>query len=200
MKKHICVFCGSRDGDNLDTIAKASDLGRDLANAGYGIVFGGGRLGLMGAVARSAIGVGGSVIGIIPTGLTAREPVQQELSELFVVDDIIERKRLMMEKSDAFVVLPGGFGTLDELMEVLTLVQTGKSRKIPIILVGTKFWSGMIAWFRETLISEGLISPDDMDLIQLTDEPEEVVAAIFKYYETRGFELSATDLKKQLYL
>jgi len=114
MKKHICVFCGSRDGDNLDTIAKASDLGRDLANAGYGIVFGGGRLGLMGAVARSAIEVGGSVIGIIPTGLTAREPVQQELSELFVVDDIIERKRLMMEKSDAFVVLPGGFGTLDE--------------------------------------------------------------------------------------
>ena len=138
MKKHICVFCGSRDGDNLDTIAKASDLGRDLADAGYGIVFGGGRLGLMGAVARSAIEVGGSVIGIIPTGLTAREPVQQELSELFVVDDIIERKRLMMEKSDAFVVLPGGFGTLDELFEVWTGMQIGSHTK-PIIIAN---WGG----------------------------------------------------------
>ncbi len=138
MKKNICVFCGSRDGDNLDTIAKASDLGRALADAGYGIVFGGGRLGLMGAVARSAIEVGGSVIGIIPTGLTAREPVQQELSELFVVDDIIERKRLMMEKSDAFVVLPGGFGTLDELFEVWTGMQIGSHTK-PIIIAN---WGG----------------------------------------------------------
>ena len=110
------------------------------------------------------------------------------------------RKVMFVKYASAYVVLPGGFGTLDELMEVLTLVQTGKSRKIPIILVGTKFWSGMIEWFRETLISEGLISPDDMDLIQLTDEPCEVVSIIFKYYETRGFELSATDLKKQLYL
>jgi uncharacterized protein (TIGR00730 family) len=110
------------------------------------------------------------------------------------------RKVMFVKYASAYVVLPGGFGTLDELMEVLTLVQTGKSRKIPIILVGTKFWSGMIDWFRETLIAEGLISPEDMDLIQLTDDPSEVVSAIFKYYETRGFELSTADLKKQLYL
>ena len=99
MKKNICVFCGSRDGDNLDTIAKAADMGRAIANASYGVVFGGGRLGLMGAVAKAALEEKGSVIGVIPTGLTAREPIQQELTELFVVDDIIERKRLMIEKS-----------------------------------------------------------------------------------------------------
>ena len=98
MKKNICVFCGSRDGNNLDMIAKSAEIGRELSYAGFGIVFGGGRLGLMGAVAKAAIEANGSVIGIIPKGLTSREPIQQQLTELFVVDDIIERKRLMIEK------------------------------------------------------------------------------------------------------
>jgi uncharacterized protein (TIGR00730 family) len=110
------------------------------------------------------------------------------------------RKVMFVKYASAYVVLPGGFGTLDELLEVLTLVQTGKSRKIPIILVGKKFWAGMIDWFRDTLISEGMIEAADMNLIQLIDEPNEIVAAIFEHYETQGFELSASDLKKQLYL
>lgn len=87
----------------------------------------------------------------------------------------------------AYVVLPGGFGTLDEVMEALTLIQTGKSRKIPLILVHASFWRGLIDWFRERLVAEGMISPGDLDLIKLIDQPEQVVEAIFKHYETRGF-------------
>ena len=96
--------------------------------------------------------------------------------------------------------MPGGFGTLDELMEALTLIQTGKSRRIPIILVGEAFWSGMIDWFRSTLVQEGMISPEDLGLIQLTDDPDRVVEAIFRHYETRGFEPSAAELEMQLNL
>ena len=177
MKKNICVFCGSRDGDNLDTIAKASDLGRALADAGYGIVFGGGRLGLMGAVARSAIEVGGSVTGIIPTGLTAREPVQQELSELFVVDDIIERKRLMMEKSDAFVVLPGGFGTLDELFEVWTGMQIGSHTK-PIIIANWGGYYDKLLEFLNDADQHGFLNGDHLKGAEIINDVNGITALL----------------------
>jgi uncharacterized protein (TIGR00730 family) len=86
------------------------------------------------------------------------------------------------------VVMPGGFGTLDETFEALTLIQTKKGRQIPIIFVGRHFWSGLIEWFKTTLVTEKMISPKDLDLMQIIDEPEEIVAAIFKHYERRGFE------------
>ena len=107
---------------------------------------------------------------------------------------------MFVKFASAYVVMPGGFGTLDELMEALTLVQTGKTRRIPIILVGTKFWSGMVEWIRNTLLVEKMIAPEDMDLIKIIDEPREIVAAIFKHYETRGFEPSEEELEKQLNL
>jgi len=110
------------------------------------------------------------------------------------------RKVMFVKYASAYVVMPGGFGTLDELMEVITLVQTGKTRRIPIILVGSKFWGGLLDWLRSTLIAEGMASPDDMDLLQVIDEPAEVVAAIFKYYESKGFELTPEEKKNQLYL
>jgi hypothetical protein len=87
----------------------------------------------------------------------------------------------------AFVVLPGGYGTLDELFEALTLVQTGKTRHMPIILVGEAYWRGLITWMREHLAGEGMISPTDLDLLQVFDEPQDVVDAIFAFYEKRGF-------------
>jgi uncharacterized protein (TIGR00730 family) len=96
--------------------------------------------------------------------------------------------------------MPGGFGTLDELMEALTLVQTGKTRKMPIILVGRKFWGGIVEWFKTSLLEEKMIAAHDLDLIQIIDEPEQVVAAIFKHYETRGFEPSAAEREIQLNL
>jgi uncharacterized protein (TIGR00730 family) len=96
--------------------------------------------------------------------------------------------------------MPGGFGTLDELMEALTLVQTGKTRRMPVILVGSKFWGGMVDWFKSSLLEENMISASDMDLIQVIDEPEKVVEAIFKHYESRGFEPSAAEREMQLNL
>ncbi len=95
-----------------------------------------------------------------------------------------------MKHASAYVVLPGGFGTLDELAEILTLVQTGKSRKIPIILVKSSFWKGLLEWFKETLVPEGTIDPEDLSLVTVVDKADDVVDAIFSHYENRGFEPS----------
>jgi len=91
------------------------------------------------------------------------------------------------------VVLPGGFGTLDELAEILTLVQTGKSRRIPIILVHRPFWEGLVGWLKQVMVEEGTIAPEDMDLFRLLDTPQEVVDAIFDHYDKRGFEPSPSE-------
>lgn len=95
------------------------------------------------------------------------------------------RKVAFVKYADAYVVLPGGFGTLDELSEVLALIQTGKTRRIPVILVGTQFWSGLLAWFRQTLVGQAMVDPEDMNLLQLIDEPANIVEAIFAFYEAR---------------
>lgn len=110
------------------------------------------------------------------------------------------RKVMFVKYASAYVVLPGGFGTLDELAEMLTLVQTGKTRRIPIVLVNKKFWDGLIQWFRETLVQQGTIRPEDLNLFQLVDKPEEVVEAIFSHYEDRCFEPSAAEREKLLQL
>ena len=174
MNKTICVFCGSKDGDDLNTIAKAADLGRALAEEGFSIVFGGGRFGLMGSVARAAIESNGRVIGIIPTGLTSREPVQQELTELFVVDDIIERKRLMIEKSDAFLILPGGLGTLDELFEVWTGRQV-KAHNKPIIIGNWDGYYDKLLSFLDQANHQGFLNGDHLDGITILKSVEEII-------------------------
>ena len=107
---------------------------------------------------------------------------------------------MFVKYATAYVVMPGGFGTLDELMEILTLVQTGKSRRIPIILVHSPFWSGLADWFRGTMIKEGVIDPDDMELFVMLDRADDVVDAIFRYYELSGFEPSEEEKEIQLNL
>ena len=102
--------------------------------------------------------------------------------------------------ASAYVVLPGGFGTIDELTECLTLVQTGKSRRIPIILVGGEFWEGLVAWMRDKLVGEGMISASDLNLMRIIEEPEAIVEAIFDYYESRGFQPSRAERDKMLNL
>jgi uncharacterized protein (TIGR00730 family) len=97
---------------------------------------------------------------------------------------------MFVKYASAYVVLPGGFGTLDELAEILTLIQTRKSRRIPVILVHSPFWQGLLSWFRDTLIPEATINPEDLNLLQILDKPQEVVDAIFNFYEGRGFEPS----------
>jgi uncharacterized protein (TIGR00730 family) len=109
----------------------------------------------------------------------------QDISQTF--RHFFARKYMFVRFASAYVVMPGGFGTLDELMEALTLIQTGKARKIPLILVSSAFWQGMIDWFKEKLVEEKMVDPEDIHLIQVIDEPEKVVEAIFKHYEARPF-------------
>ena len=110
------------------------------------------------------------------------------------------RKMMFVRFASAYVVLPGGFGTLDELSECLTLVQTGKSRRIPIILVGSSFWRGLVDWMREKLVGEGMVGEHDLDLMQVIDDPDETVEAIFRFYEGRGFQPTQEERERMLNL
>jgi len=177
MRKNICVFCGSKSGENLEIIERAASLGRRIAQENYGIVFGGGRYGLMGAVAQAALEAGGHVTGIIPTGLSAREPVQQQLTELFVVDDIIARKRLMIDKSDIFVVLPGGLGTLDELFEVWTGIQIKAHEKKLVIANWYGYYDTLLKFMKE-IDAQGFLNGDHLNAVAVTQDLDDLMAII----------------------
>lgn len=141
----LCVFCGSGAGLNPAYAIAARTLGRSMADAGVRLVYGGGSLGLMGDVARSVLAHGGKVTGIIPSFLSEKERMLREVDELVVTKDMHERKRLMFERSDAFVALPGGIGTLEELVEQLTWSQLGRHDK-PIVLANIeRFWDPFTA-------------------------------------------------------
>ena len=141
----ICVYCGSGPGTNPRFIEAAIALGRILAEHGIRLVYGGGSIGLMGAIATSVLDHGGSVTGIIPTFLTARENALTRIQEMIVTPDMHERKRLMFERSDAFVALPGGIGTLEELVEQMTWQQLGRHTK-PVLLANIDgFWEPLLA-------------------------------------------------------
>jgi len=141
----VCVYCGSGPGTNPRFIESAIALGKVLAGNGIRLVYGGGSLGMMGAIATSVLEQGGSVTGIIPDFLTARENALTRVQEMIVTPDMHERKRLMFERSDAFVALPGGIGTLEELVEQLTWQQLGRHTK-PVLLANIDgFWEPLIA-------------------------------------------------------
>ncbi|MHC2106148.1 MULTISPECIES: TIGR00730 family Rossman fold protein [unclassified Methylobacterium] len=143
----VCVYCGSGFGGDPAFRAAAETLGTAIAQAGMGLVYGGGDVGLMGAVARAALAAGGHVTGIIPDFLQAREHMLDDVQETIVVSDMHTRKRLMFERSDAFVTLPGGIGTLEELVEQLTWAQLGQHRK-PVVLVSVAdFWAPLLDLF-----------------------------------------------------
>src|SRR5215212_8078268 len=149
----ICVYCGSGPGTNPRFVEAANSLGKSLAENGIRLVYGGGSIGLMGAVATSVLDHGGTVTGIIPDFLTSRENALTRVQEMIVTPDMHERKRLMFERSDAFVALPGGVGTLEELVEQLTWQQLGRHTK-PILLADIDgFWEPLLvllAHMRET--------------------------------------------------
>jgi uncharacterized protein (TIGR00730 family) len=142
--KTVCVYCGSGPGTDPKFVQAAEDFGKTLAQNRVGLVYGGGSVGLMGAVAKSTLAHGGIVTGIIPEFLTARENALTQAQELVVTHDMHERKRLMFERSDAFVALPGGVGTLEELVEQLTWKQLGRHEK-PVLLANIAgFWDPLI--------------------------------------------------------
>ncbi len=143
--KSVCVYCGSGPGTNPEFVNAATAFGKSLADNGVGLVYGGGSVGLMGAVAAGALATGGKGTGIIPTFLTRREHVLKDAQELIITKDMHERKQLMFEHSDAFVAFPGGVGTLEELVEQMTWSQLGRHSK-PILLANIDgFWNPLLA-------------------------------------------------------
>ena len=175
--RNICVYCGSNVGTNPAYAAAARQLGQSMAKERIGLVYGGGGLGLMGELARAVLAHGGRVTGIIPAFLSVKERMLRDVTELVVVDDMHQRKKLMFDKSDAFVALPGGIGTLEELVEQLTWAQLGRHTK-PIVLVNIdEFYAPFLALISH-MQAESFIRPD-MDVRFLTvDRAEEVLPAI----------------------
>ena len=153
----ICVYCGSNTGSDPAFAAAARTLGRAMAEAGVRLVYGGGSVGLMGILARSVMQSGGKVTGIIPQFLKDREVMLKEVSDLVVTADMHERKRIMFERSDAFVALPGGIGTLEEVVEIMTWAQLDQHAKPVLILNINGFWDPLIALFRR-MREEGFLS------------------------------------------
>ncbi|BCK88764.1 LOG family protein ORF6 in fasciation locus [mine drainage metagenome] len=194
----VSIFGSARTPHDHPYYKLTEEIARLLSDAGFSVISGGGP-GIMEAANKGAFYGKSSSVGLnIQLPHEQHNNPYQNISQTF--HHFFTRKVMFVKFASAYVVMPGGFGTMDELMEALTLVQTGKTRRMPIILVGSKFWGGMVEWFRNSLLAEQMIAASDMDLIQVIDEPEQVVAAIFKHYETRGFEPSVAELEMQLNL
>ena len=196
--KRLAVYCGSASGADPAFAEAARELARLMVERDIELVYGGGRLGLMGIVADSVLEAGGRVYGVIPQSLVDHEVAHRGCTELHCVANMHERKAKMTELCDAFVCLRGGIGTLDEMFEALTLIQTNKGRRIPIILVGSTFWAGLIDWVKSHLLGEGMISPSHMNLFEVVETPEEVLECIFRFYEKRTFNPSESETEKLL--
>ncbi|MGO4516365.1 TIGR00730 family Rossman fold protein [Terriglobus sp. 2YAB30_2] len=172
--RSICVFCASANGTRPEYRADAEDLGRQLALQNIGLIYGGARVGLMGAVADATLAAGGRVTGVIPHVLVDMEVAHHEITELHIVKTMHDRKALMGEKADAFLILPGGFGTLEELFEVLAW-STLKLHSKPIVLLNTaKFWDGMLA-FLDHCIAEGVLTQPRRELLLVADTVDEAI-------------------------
>ncbi|WP_428605297.1 TIGR00730 family Rossman fold protein [Sedimenticola sp.] len=184
----VSIFGSARADRESESYRKAEQIAYLLSESGFAVVSGGGP-GIMEAANK------GGHRGRAPSvGLNIELPKEQvpnpyqDLSLHF--KHFFSRKVMFVKYASAYVVMPGGFGTLDEFAEILTLIQTGKTRHIPIILVDGQFWGGLLDWMRNTMCAVGTISPKDLELVQLCEEPQQVVDAIFAHYETRGFEPS----------
>ena len=172
---HYCVFCGSNSGVNPTFAAAAADLARCLAKAGIGIVYGGGKVGLMGVLADAALAEGGQVTGVIPRMLVDREIAHQGLTELRIVGSMHERKALMADLSDAFIAMPGGFGTLDEFCEILTWTQLGLQQKpIGMLNVGGYFDRLLDAF--DHAVAEQFVKRKHRDMIVTDNDVSSLIA------------------------
>ena len=172
-ERAVAVFGSSRTHEGHATYELGRTVGRALGDAGFTVITGGGP-GAMEAANRGAQEAGARSIGLT-IDLPMQEPVNRYVDLRLDFHYFFARKVMFVRYSSAFVVLPGGFGTLDELFEALTLIQTGKIRFFPVILVGSAFWCDLVDWLRDRLLAEGTISADDLGLLRVTDSPEEVV-------------------------
>ena len=176
----VCVFCGSSDAADPALLASAAELGRGLAAAELTMIYGGGGVGLMGACAVAAHEAGGKVLGIIPAFLTERER-RLDVVETVVVESMHERKMMMFERSDGFVVLPGGIGTLEEIVEVMTWAQLGRHRKPMVFANIGGFWDPMLKLIRH-MADEGFIHTAHLVQPLVIDEPGEIVATLLDHW------------------
>ena len=174
MFKRICVFCGSNAGNHPEFTEAAGALGIYLASQGIGVVYGGAKVGLMGAVADAAMATGGEVIGVIPEKLQALEVSHEGLTELFVVESMHARKAMMAQMSDAFIALPGGWGTLEELLEMTTWTQLNYHKK-PIALLNVRGYYDPFLQFVDHAVETGFIREIHRGLIQSASSPVEVL-------------------------
>ena len=175
--QNVCVYCGSGPGTDPRYVAAAQTLGRTIAEAGMGLVYGGGSLGLMGETARATLANGGRVTGIIPMFLSEKEKMLNDVDELIVVDDMHERKMLMFKRADAFVALPGGIGTLEELVEQLTWSQLGQHGKPVVVANIADFWSPFLSLLQH--MREQKFIRDGLEVsFEVVDHAEEIVPAV----------------------
>ena len=180
----VTVFGSARVDPGHPTYELAREIARRIAEAGFAVITGGGP-GVMEAANRGCREGGG-----LSVGCNIELPHEQEINDY--VDLAVQfryffaRKTMFVKYADAFIIMPGGFGTLDELFESLTLIQTGKIEHFPVVLVGTDYWQGLLAWWRQTLIAAGAIAPADLELLHVTDDPAEVVQIIVAYAESRN--------------
>ena len=172
---NVCVFCGSNPGDDPAYVVTAAALGTSLADHGHGLVYGGGRVGLMGTVADAALAAGGSVYGYIPQALVDREVAHTGLTELVPTATMHERKAAMCDRADGFIALPGGFGTLDEVMEILTWNQIGIIAK-PVAFLDVHGYFDPLFTFLDSAVGSGLIMPAHRTMAQRATTVEEAIA------------------------
>jgi len=194
----VSMFGSARIGEGHPYYEKTRSIARKLSDAGFSVISGGGP-GLMEAANKGAHAGRAPSIGLnisLPNEKGDRRFQDIPLDFLY----FFSRKMMFVRFASAYVVLPGGFGTLDELSECLTLVQTGKTRRIPIILVGGEFWQGLLDWMRAKLVGEGMVGARDLEMMQVIDEPDDVVEAIFRFYEGRGFQPTQEERQRMLNL
>lgn len=173
--RRIAVYCGSADGNNPAFLSEAAALGSAIAAAGMGLVYGGASVGLMGAVADAALAGGAEVIGVLPDVLSGKEIAHERLTRLELVSTMHQRKARMAELADAFLILPGGYGTLEELLEVVTWAQLSLHAK-PCILINTiGYWNGLLT-FLDTAVAAGFLKPKNRSLLLVADTAQDALA------------------------
>jgi uncharacterized protein (TIGR00730 family) len=175
--RNVAVFCASADGVDLVYRAAAAELGRALARRGVGVVYGGAKVGLMQAVAEAALAEGGRVIGVIPTVLVELEVAHDALTELHITDTMHTRKALMSERSDAFIALPGGFGTFEEMFEVLAW-QTLKIHAKPVLLLNTNGFYDRLLDFFDHCVAEGMLKAKNREVVLVADTVDEALGLL----------------------
>jgi hypothetical protein len=178
--KRICVFCGSSPGARPEYLQAAEQLGYTLASKGIGLVFGGGKVGLMGKIAESVLGKGGEVIGVIPKGLAEREVAFTKLADLRVVGSMHERKALMADLSDGFIALPGGLGTIEEFFEVITWAQLGMHPK-PCGVLNVHHYYDKLMSFLDHAVDEKFVDLEHRSMLLVDENPERLLQKFETY-------------------